>query len=47
MTEEIKNKRLDQKYASQNKNKTKAEFVKTHPKKSEYHKLKHKLKVLY
>ncbi|WFQ95895.1 nucleotide exchange factor GrpE [Mycoplasma feriruminatoris] len=44
MTEEIKNKRLDKKYASQNKNKTKAEFVKTHPKKSEYHKLKHKLK---
>ncbi|ACU78846.1 nucleotide exchange factor GrpE [Mycoplasma mycoides] len=43
MTEELKNKKNNKKYYSQNRNKTKAEFQKTHIKKNQYLNLKTKL----
>ncbi|WP_434329760.1 nucleotide exchange factor GrpE [Mycoplasma capricolum subsp. capricolum] len=43
MTEELKNKKNNKNYYSQNKNKTKAEFQKSHVKKNQYLKLKTKL----
>ncbi|CDZ18241.1 Protein GrpE [Mycoplasma capricolum subsp. capripneumoniae] len=43
MTEELKNKKNNKNYYSQNKNKTKAEFQKPHVKKNQYLKLKTKL----